>query len=107
VATALKRYAFINAKLRARISTLLPQDFIDQMIRAKSLTESIQLLKDTPYREAESVYGRTGDLKMAELELFKQELALFTEIGKHADRRYKASWPPSSSGTRSRISNTR
>ncbi len=86
MATALKRYAFINAKLRARISTLLPQDFIDQMIRAKSLTESIQLLKDTPYREAESVYGRTGDLKMAELELFKQELALFTEIGKYADR---------------------
>ena len=38
--SSLKRYAFINAKLRARISKILPDDLINQMIRAHSLAES-------------------------------------------------------------------
>ncbi|HOV63542.1 MAG TPA: V-type ATPase subunit [Spirochaetia bacterium] len=90
MASALRRYAFINAKLRARISTLLPQENIDQMIRAKTLPESIQFLKDSPYAAAESVYSQTGDLKMAELELFKEEIGLFSEIGKYVDTEVKS-----------------
>jgi V/A-type H+-transporting ATPase subunit C len=80
VAGPLKQYAFINAKLRARISKLLPDELINQMIRARTLTESIQLLKNTPFFLVEETYNRTGDLKMSELELFNQEVNLYLEL---------------------------
>lgn len=79
----LKQYAFINAKLRARISKILPDEIMNQMIRARTLTESIQLLKGTPFTLIETTYSRTGDLKMAELELFKQEISLYLELEKY------------------------
>ena len=83
MAGPLKQYAFINAKLRARISKILPDELINQMIRARTLAESIQLLKSTPFTLIETTYSRTGDLKMAELELFKQEVSLYLELERH------------------------
>ena len=65
----LKKYAFINAKLRARISNILSDEVVDQMIKAGSLPESIRVLHNTPFQIIEEVYIRTGDLKLAELEL--------------------------------------
>ena len=37
MAGPLKRYAFINAKLRARISRLLPESTLDRLVRAADL----------------------------------------------------------------------
>ena len=59
--SSLKKYAFINAKLRAGISKILPDDLINQMIRAHSFSESIQLLRETPFAVVETVYNKTGD----------------------------------------------
>ncbi len=80
MAGALRKYAFINAKLRARISKIIPDELLGQMIRSHSLPEAIQLLRDTSFSVIESVYNKTGDLKMGELELFKKEVNLYLEL---------------------------
>lgn len=82
---ALKKYAFINAKLRARLSKNIPDSLIEEMIKAKSLLETIELLKDTPYDTIYKVYAETGDILTAEKELLKKEIALFTELLKYVD----------------------
>jgi V/A-type H+-transporting ATPase subunit C len=81
MAGPLKTYAFINAKLRTRISKLLPEQFIRQLIRARSLAESVQLLADTDFAPVQKVYERTGDIKTAELELLRKELSVYLELG--------------------------
>lgn len=80
MAGPLAKYAFINAKLRARISKILPDDFFVQLGKAASLDAALALLRETPFADLESVYANTGDLKLAERELLKAEIALYTEI---------------------------
>ena len=77
------RYAFINAKLRARISKILPEEAVGALVRAPSLIEAMQLLKSTAFSEVEAVYTATGDLKMAELALLERELGLFVEVQRY------------------------
>jgi len=79
----LKKYAFINAKLRARISNIIPDELLAQMAKARSLTEAIRLLHDTNFSVLEEVYNRTGDLKLAELELLKKEIELYHELERY------------------------
>lgn len=79
----LKKYGFINAKLRARISNILPDEVLAQMAKTRSLTEAIRLLHDTPFQVLEEVYNRTGDLKLSELELLKKEIELYSELEKY------------------------
>jgi V/A-type H+-transporting ATPase subunit C len=74
------KYGFINAKLRARLSKILPEDFITEMSRTHSLTEAVQLLRGTDFAVVESVYNQTGDIKMAELELARKEARLYLEL---------------------------
>jgi V/A-type H+-transporting ATPase subunit C len=85
MAGPLKKYGFIHAKLRTRISKILSDEFIGQLIRTHSLAEAIQLFKNTSFSYIESVYNRTGDLKMVELELFKQEINLYVEIEQYVE----------------------
>ena len=77
---ALKKYGYINAKLRARISKILPEDFLQRMSRSSSLTEAMAFLKGTDFAVVESTYNKTGDLRMGELELFKREIDLYLEL---------------------------
>ncbi len=76
----MQKYGFINAKLRARISKILPEEISAQMSRAKSLSEAVELLRNTDFALVESVFGKTGDLKMAELELARKEVRLYLEL---------------------------
>ncbi|MCL2705340.1 MAG: V-type ATPase subunit [Spirochaetaceae bacterium] len=78
----LKKYAFINAKLRARISKILGEDHFDQMIKARSLHEAMKILHNTSFQMLEEVYTATGDLKLAELELYKKEVETYKDIEK-------------------------
>jgi V/A-type H+/Na+-transporting ATPase subunit C len=78
--TDVSRYALINAKLRARISTILSDDFFSSLIKSKTTTEMLQVLRGTPYAELASVYEQTGDLKSVELALYKREAGLFREL---------------------------
>jgi len=73
MATAVSTYAFINAKLRARISKLLDESFFLGIARSRSLVEAVATLNDTPYAGAVEVYNRTGDIKLCELELVRTE----------------------------------
>ena len=77
---ALQTYAFINAKLRGRISKILPEEVFGQMARAGSLDECVQLLRDTDFAAVEEAYHRTGDIKTAELELIRREAGLYREL---------------------------
>ena len=81
----LARYAFINAKLRARLSLLIPEDVVHALVRAPSLIEAMQVLKGTPFAEAEAVYTQTGDLVLVELRLLEREIDLFQDVRRHLE----------------------
>jgi len=80
MAHPLSKYSFINAKLRARISKILPDEMFEQLAKAPSLDDALALLRDTPFAGLEEIYSRTGDLKQAELELLKNEIELYRNI---------------------------
>ena len=80
MSSAIKRYGFINAKLRARLGKLLSEDYFNRLINAASMSEAVPLLKESDYGSAEQVYSKTGDLKMAELELYRAETELYKEV---------------------------
>jgi len=80
LAAPVQKYGFINAKLRARISKILPDQFIAEMSRAHSLSEAVQLLRGTDFEVVQSVYDRTGDIKTSELELVRKEARLYLEL---------------------------
>ncbi len=79
------KYAYINAKLRARLSTMLPEEFFERMEGSYSLADAVALLKDTPYESLAEVYDRTGDLKAVELELLGKEIGLYRDLNRQAD----------------------
>jgi V/A-type H+-transporting ATPase subunit C len=83
MAGSVRTYAFINAKLRARISKLIPGSFFDRVGSSRSLAEALALLKETPYGVVSEIYEKTGDLKLGELELFGREVTLYRELEKH------------------------
>jgi len=80
---ALSKYSFLNAKLRARISQILPDRTFQQLARAPSLEAALALLRETPFARLEQVYSATGDLRQAELELLKDEIGLYKNLRPH------------------------
>jgi len=80
VAGSLSKYSLINAKLRARISNILPDEMFRQMAAAHSLEEALALLRETPFARLEEIYSSTGDLRTAELELLKAEIQIYENI---------------------------
>jgi len=83
MAGPLSKYAFINAKLRARISKVLSDEVFSQLAKAPSLDAALALLRETPFAGLEQVYAGTGDLKLAELELLKAEIELYRSIRRY------------------------
>ncbi len=86
MASPLSKYSFINAKLRARISKILPDDVFDELVKSPSLEAALVLLRDTPFAGLERTYSTTGDLKQAELELLKSEIELYRNIRQYLHR---------------------
>jgi V/A-type H+-transporting ATPase subunit C len=83
MSSALSTYAFINAKLRARISKLLPEEFFRSIAQARSFVEAIALLTGTRYEAAVEAYSRTGDVKFAELELVRAEWGALGDLERY------------------------
>lgn len=83
--TPVQRYSFINAKLRARLSKMVDESIFDQMIKAYNVSEAVGILQNTDYSTLHDVFSKTGDLKLAELELFKKEIALYSEMRRYVD----------------------
>jgi vacuolar-type H+-ATPase subunit C/Vma6 len=86
MAGSLSKYAFINAKLRARISKGLPDARFEELVKAPSLDAAFALLRDTSFAGLEEIYSKTGDLKQAELELLKSEIELYKNIRQYLER---------------------
>ncbi|MEJ2649452.1 MAG: V-type ATPase subunit [Sedimentisphaerales bacterium] len=80
MAGALAKYAFINAKLRGRISKILPDETFDKLVKAPSLDAALDILRDTTFAQLQEIYSSTGDLKKGELELLKREISLYIDI---------------------------
>ncbi len=80
MAGPLSKYSFINAKLRARISKILPDELFDELAKAPSIDAALALLRDTSFACLDETYSQTGDLKQAELELLKSEIELYRNI---------------------------
>ncbi len=81
------RYAFINAKLRARIGELHSSTLIESMIKAPNLAEAIAALSLTKHDSLFKAYEETGDLQMVELALFEEEVSYHRELIKYLDDR--------------------
>lgn len=80
-----RRYGFINAKLRARLTKLIDEHLIEQLIDASTLEDALIFLRNTPFSAIESLYTRSNDLKAGELELFNQEINLYRELEKYLE----------------------
>lgn len=79
-AGALSKYAFINAKLRGRISKILPDEMFEKLVKAPSLDAALDILRETNFAGLQEIYSATGDLKKGELELLKKEIELYVNI---------------------------
>ncbi len=82
MAGALAKYSFINAKLRARMSKILPDELFHELAKSPGLEEALAALRSTPFARLEEVYSSTGDIKQAELELLKDEIEVYKDIRK-------------------------
>ncbi len=76
-------YAFVNAKLRARIGMMHDRSLLDEMIKAPSLTEAAAKLDGTRHALLAEVYRSTGDLQQVELAILEEEIAAYREIERY------------------------
>jgi len=83
--TPVRRYGFINAKLRARIGSLLDEKKIELLMRAGSLDELLQQLRDTSYASLATIYDQTGDVQQLESQLFAREVDFHKDVAKYLD----------------------
>lgn len=67
-------YAFINARLRAKIGEISSSSLIDRMIKAPNLVEAVSQLKDTKYSSLVPLYSKNGDIEALELALLSLEI---------------------------------
>ena len=73
-------YAYINARLRARIGIMRSSDIIENMIKAPTLVEAVAKLDGTRHQHIADVYRSTGDLEAAELSLIEEQVASYREV---------------------------
>ncbi|MCK5250654.1 MAG: V-type ATPase subunit [Spirochaetaceae bacterium] len=76
-------YGFLNAKLRARISKMIPEETVLQMVEARSFEEAVHVLNTTGYASAVSAYEQTGDLLMTELEIERIQQSVLKETDRY------------------------
>lgn len=75
-------YASVVAKLRARIGLMRDSSTIDNMIKAPTLAECINILASTRHSSLVDIYSKTGDLQQVELQLFVDEVHNYLSISK-------------------------
>jgi V/A-type H+-transporting ATPase subunit C len=80
-----RRYSFINAKLRARIGSMLDEKKIDSLMRSGSIEELLQQLHDTPYAPLATAFDQSGDVQRLEAELFKRAVVLHKDVAAYLD----------------------
>jgi V/A-type H+-transporting ATPase subunit C len=86
----LKRYAFINAKLRSRIANMFDDKGVELLINSTSLEELFQHLIGSAYEPLIQLYDESGDIERLESWLFARSISLYKEVaalmeGSHSD----------------------
>ena len=77
---ALGRYAFINAKLRARIGGMLDERQIESLLQSHSLEELFHQCKGTAYEGLGELYDQSADIQRLEAWLFARNVKLHREV---------------------------
>ncbi len=85
----ISRYAFINAKLRARIGNLLSPAIIESLIRSKSVEQLLHHLEGTDYAPLLEIYQKFGDVQALEAYIFKRNIAIHREVASSLDPSYQ------------------
>jgi len=80
---ALARYAFINAKLRARLSLFLSDETLRQLAAAKDLETTYGMLAQTRYGALARELSHTEDMISVEFRLLSDELATYHMVLEH------------------------
>ncbi|NIZ18428.1 V-type ATPase subunit [Entomospira culicis] len=75
-----QRYAYINARLRSRLSYLLDKSLLVKMIQAGSLEESLAHLRGTYYDDFYQSYQQSGDLILAEQAFTQSQMRLLSHL---------------------------
>jgi len=81
--SAVASYAFINAKLRGRLSRIIPHTTLMNMVHARSLEEAVHVLDETSYAPVVHVYEQTGDILLTELEIERLNRAGLEDIRRY------------------------
>ncbi len=76
----LNNYAYVNARLRARLTLRLPNDVLEELITKASVDEAVLLLKGTFYEPCLVAYQKHGDLMAVEQEMNRREVELFANL---------------------------
>lgn len=79
---SLDRYAFINAKLRSRMGSMLEPSQMEQLMRCQTLEELLHALRGTPYEPLLEIYDESGDVQRLEAWLFARNVTLHQEVTK-------------------------
>lgn len=82
---AVDRYGFINAKLRARIGLMRDSGLTGSMLKAHTLGEAVNCLRETGFSPAAKVWDETGDLQQMGLLLLSSEIANYQEVASYLD----------------------
>ncbi|OQX82720.1 MAG: hypothetical protein B6D63_07315 [Candidatus Latescibacteria bacterium 4484_7] len=74
------KYALLNSKVRSRLSTLLPRETIQRLVRAKDVAEIFAMLSGTVYEKPFSEPEAKIDPKIAERGLLEREVEWHSEL---------------------------
>jgi len=77
---AVGTYSFVNAKIRARLSSLLPRETITKLAEARDLAEFQAVLAGTPYEKVFAKPEAAADPKLAERLLVEEEVQWHADI---------------------------
>ena len=81
--TSFDRYAFINAKLRARMGAMLESGQIEQLMRCQTLEELFYALRSTTYEPLLEIYNESGDVQRLEAYLLHRNVQLHLDVAKY------------------------
>lgn len=85
----LKRYAYINARLRAKLSLLLTDDYFMGLAASDSLSAAMALLRESKYDYLPALYEETGDIRTCENALYTAEVNLYRDLSGRVDKSLK------------------
>ena len=88
--TAVSEYGYINAKLRARLSSILTEDFQSSLINSENIDAAMIVLEQYGYSSLVNTWNNTADIQSVEFELFRNFIAAYRLVLKNTNDELKA-----------------